>query len=105
MMKNEVLPFALTKRAGKVLLKFRKTDKALYEKVNEAIIAICENPYIGEAKRGDLKGFYSLDVFHQSTNYEICYAIEEDDAGNLVAVILIGTRENFYTELKRYLRL
>lgn len=100
---SEVLPYRLTKRAGKVLLKIRKADKKLYGKINDAIIRICENPNIGEMKKGDLKGFYSLDVFHQSSNYEVCYAIEEDDNGDLIVVILIGPREDSYAELKRYL--
>ena len=102
---SEKLPYRLTKRAGKVLLKIRKADKILFGKINNAIIKICENPHIGEMKKGDLKGFYSLDIFHQSSNYEIFYAIEEDENGNLIAVILIGPRENFYAELKRYLGL
>ena len=101
---SEELSYRLTKHAGKVLLKIRKTDKKLYEKMNEAIKEICESPYIGEEKKGDLKGFYSLNLYHQSGNYEVCYAIEEDVNGNLIAIILIGPRENFYAELKRYLR-
>ncbi len=99
---SELLPYTLTKRAGKVLVKIRKSDKRLYGKINAAILTIRESPYIGEVKKGDLKGFYSVDVFHQSSNYEICYAIEEDENGNLIAIILIDPLENFYTELKRY---
>jgi len=104
-MMSELLPYTLTKRAGKVLLEIRKSDKRLYEKINDAIMKIRESPYIGEVKKGDLKGFYSLDVFHQSGNYEVCYGIKEDQNGDLIAIILIGPRENFYSELKRYLDL
>jgi len=44
---------------------------------------------------GDLSGV--------KTNYELAYTIfEEDD--ETVVVILAGTRENFYEELKRYMK-
>ena len=102
---NKLTPYIFTKRAGKALLKIRKTDKGLYEKINDAITNICLDPYSGEAKRGDLKGFFSLDIFHQGTNYELCYTIKEDENGNLIVIILVGTREDFYSELKRYLGL
>ncbi|WP_438317178.1 type II toxin-antitoxin system RelE/ParE family toxin [Sporosarcina sp. FA9] len=75
----------------------------MYEKINDAITNICLDPFIGDAKKGDLKGFFSLDVFHQASNYELCYKIEEDENGDLIVIILIGPRENFYPELKRYL--
>ena len=57
---------------------------------------------VGEKKTGDLKGFWSLDVFYNKTNYEICYEVREKD-GLLIIVVMIGTRENFYKELKRYI--
>lgn len=38
-----------------------------------------------------------------SPNYEIAYLIYEED-GKLVVVILAGTRENFYQQLKRYIK-
>lgn len=102
---SELLPYRLGKRAIKELKKIRKSDQALYKKMEVAILSIRENPFIGEAKKGDLKGFYCLDVTHVGTNYELCYALEEDEQGNVVIVLLIGPRENFYPELKRYLGL
>ena len=102
---NRSTPYIFTKRAGKILNKIRKSDKKLYEKINYAISKICLDPSVGDAQKGDLKGFFSLDVFHQTSNYELCYKIEEDENGDLIVIILIGTRENFYPELKRYLGL
>ena len=81
-----------------------KRLKALFE---EAILRICEDPDIGEAKKGDLAGIYGYDVFYAGINYEIAYRVRKilDDAGeeHTVVVIMIGSRENFYQELKRYL--
>jgi len=43
-----------------------------------------------------------MDVFHDKTNHEIAYRIIEDGE-QIVIVILAGTQENFYSELKRYM--
>lgn len=59
--------------------------------------------FIGEAKAGDLKGLYSLDIYYNHTNYELAYRISKLENGNIVVIIMAGTRENFYKELKRYL--
>lgn len=66
----------------------------------EIIKKISENPYIGEMKKGDLSGVYGIDVRYDGINYEIAYIIEEVE-GKIVVIILAGTRENFYEELKR----
>ena len=104
-MSDVLLPFQLSKRAGKELKRIKKSDQTLYRKMEEAIISIRIDPDIGEAKKGDLKGYSSLDVHHRSTNYELCYTIRENEDGELVLIILLGPRENFYPELKRYLGL
>ena len=78
-------------------------DKALKDKFQKGIETILEEPGIGEAKSGDLAGVYCLDIYHQKTNYELAYMlVEEDD--ETVVVLLAGTRENFYQELKRYMK-
>ena len=78
-------------------------DKHLKEAMKTALSEISENPYIGKGKTGDLAGIYGYDVFYNKTNYEIAYRIYEEE-GQLVVVILAGTRENFYDELKRYIK-
>lgn len=104
-MSNALLPYQLSKRAAKELKKIKKSDQALYRKMSEAIIAIRLDPDSGDAKKGDLKGYSCLDVHHRGTNYELCYTLRENDEGQLILVILLGPRENFYPELKRYLGL
>ena len=88
-------------KAEKELKKMK--DKNLKEKFRQAIIKISENPYIGEPKKGDLSGIFGYDVFYNKTNYEISYKIYELE-NKRVVVILIGTRENFYNELKKYIK-
>jgi len=78
-------------------------DKVLKDKFRQEIEAILEDPGIGEAKSGDLAGVYCCDIYHQKTNYELAYTLIEQD-GETVVVVLAGTRENFYEELKRYMK-
>ena len=83
---------------------FRKLkDKRLLAKLKDALLLIQENPYIGQAKRGDLSGIYGYDVYQNKTNYEIAYSIFEV-GGKKIVVLLAGTRQNFYEELKRLIK-
>ena len=75
-------------------------DKNLLKSYKSAIEKISINPYIGTAKVGDLRGLYGYDVRYAGTNYELAYKIY-GEPDNLVIIILAGTRENFYHELKR----
>lgn len=87
--------------AAKFLKKINdKKLKALYM---EAIDRIREDHTIGEAKVGDLSGIYGYDIFYNKTNYELAYRVEyvED---KIIVVIMAGTRENFYEQLKRYIK-
>lgn len=98
------LPVRFDKRADKELKKLKRTDKVLFNKLLEAIESIRIDPSIGDPKREDLAGISCVDVKHYRINYEIAYRIELDEHNNVVVVIMVGTRENFYSELKRYLK-
>ena len=87
--------------AAKFLKKLK--DKVLKAAFQHEIDNICHDPSIGEAKQGDLAGVYCRDIYHQKTNYELAYTLIEKD-NEVVVVILAGTRENFYQELKRYMK-
>lgn len=78
-------------------------EKQLKEAYKEALLKLRENPYIGKAKRGDLAGVYGLDVKYKGVNYEIAYTIHENN-GKKILVLLAGSRENFYEQLKQYIR-
>ena len=78
-------------------------EKGLKEAYKKALQKIAQNPYEGETKTGDLSGIYGWDVYYNKTNYEIAYRIYEEN-GKLVVVVLAGSRENFYKELKRYMK-
>ncbi|MBO8161876.1 MAG: type II toxin-antitoxin system RelE/ParE family toxin [Thermosipho sp. (in: Bacteria)] len=78
-------------------------EKPLKAAFQKAIDEILKDPYMGEPKTGDLSGIFCYDIYYNKTNYELAYTIVEDGNSTIV-VILAGTRENFYEELKRYMK-
>jgi len=77
-----------------------KKLKALYQ---DAVNNICEDYTVGQEKTGDLSGIYGYDIYYNKTNYELAYTIERVGE-ELVVVVMAGTRENFYDQLKRYIK-
>ena len=87
--------------AAKFIKKLKdKKLKALYQ---EAVNRIRMDHTIGKPKSGDLSGIYGYDIYYNKTNYELAYRVEyvED---KIIVVIMAGTRENFYDELKKYIK-
>lgn len=87
--------------AAKFIKKLK--DKKLKELYKKAIDEICEDYAVGEEKNGDLSGVFGYDIYYNKTNYELAYTIERVDE-EIVVVIMAGTRENFYDQLKRYMK-
>lgn len=85
-------------------LKSIRKDKPLREKFQEAIKALQLDPSLGDAKKGDLSGVFSFDIRHNKTSYELAYFVEEQENGELLLIILAGTRENFFDKLKLYIK-
>lgn len=77
-----------------------KKLKALYQ---EAVDRIRIDHTVGALKTGDLSGIYGYDIYYNKTNYELAYRVEyvED---KIIVVIMAGTRENIYDELKTYIK-
>lgn len=86
--------------AAKFLKKLK--DKRLKTLYREAIDRILEDHTVGEAKTGDPAGVFGYDIYYNKTNYELAYTVEYVN-DKIVVVIMAGTRENFYDELKRYM--
>lgn len=87
--------------AAKFIKKLK--DKKLKRLYQEAVDKIREDYMVGEAKTGDLSGVYGYDIYYNKTDYELAYTVEYlDDV--VVVVIMAGTRENFYDQLKQYMR-
>jgi len=82
-------------------------DKSLQQLFKNTIATIIENPSIGEKKHADLRGIQCVDIHYNQADYELAYYVTdiENEKGlkeTVVIIMLAGTRENFYKELKRY---
>ncbi|MDR3259938.1 MAG: type II toxin-antitoxin system RelE/ParE family toxin [Fusobacteriaceae bacterium] len=78
-------------------------DKQLKNKFKGAIELISKDYTIGNLKTGDLTGINRYDVYYNKTNYELAYKVEFHE-DKIIIVLLAGTRENFYDELKKYIK-
>lgn len=96
-----MIPVQFSPQAAKYIKKLK--DKKLKKLYQEAIDKIREDYTIGEMKTGDLSGFYGYDIYYNRTNYELAYTVKRVD-GELIVVVMAGARENFYNELKRYVK-
>ena len=61
---------------------------------------ILKDPWIGETKRGDLAGFRVHKFTFHKQQYLIAYKMQGKD----IFFYMIDTHENFYRELKRYMK-
>ena len=76
---------------------YKKLHPTQKQTVNEAVLAVCGNPALGEQKKGDLAGIFVYKFSHNTQLYLLAYTF---DPATLM-LILLGTHENFYQELKR----
>ena len=61
---------------------------------------ISKEPEIGEAKRGNLAGFRVHKFIFHKQQYLIAYRVQGKD----IIFYMIDNHENFYRELKRYIK-
>ncbi len=97
-----MLPVIYTPAAEKYFKKLK--DQKLLNLYKNIISDIRSNPFSGNAKSGDLKGLYSYDIYYNGNNYELAYRIVKLEDDKTIVVLMAGTRENFYKELKRYMK-
>ena len=96
------LTYSSTRKMEKVLKQVEKKNKLLFVELSKHQKEIIDNPLVGYQLKGDLKEFRSLDFKFRKVDLRICYAYYEDD--NHVTFVYTGTRENFYDEVKRYVK-
>lgn len=78
----------------------KRIEPQLLNKIrDEYLPVIKENPTIGNALRGYLQGILSYHFKFQKVQYRIAYVYSEKD--QIITVLMIGKRENFYTVLSR----
>ena len=85
----------------------KKAHKPLQLAIEDAVELVCESPEIGELKVGDLAGIrvYKFRFYRQE--YLVAYRPPVKDSPLEFLIIdfyQVGSHENFYKELKQYLR-
>lgn len=80
--------------------KVKKMSKAEKDVLDREMRKIAENPNIGEEKKGDLKGVFVY-KFKLKTNF---YLLAYRKTGIDLELIMIGSHENYYRDLKSYLK-
>ena len=76
---------------------YKKLNPQQKQDVDTAVEVIVSDPLAGEAKRGDLAGVYVYKF--KSQNQLVLLAYEFDPKTR--RLLLLGSHENFYRELKR----
>ena len=76
---------------------YKKLHQQQKQDVDKAVEVIVSDPLAGEAKRGDLAGVYVYKF--KSQNQLMLLAYEFDPKTR--HLLLLGSHENFYRELKR----
>ena len=91
----------------------KKQHKPLQLVIEDAVEDVCGDPNIGEAKTGDLKGIWVYKFTHNRQRYLMAYRPPTNEQlkeeGVEIELLYIdfyqvGTHENFYAALKKYLK-
>lgn len=80
--------------------KVKKLTSRQKAQLDEAIKAIIKNPCAGEQKKGDLKMVYIHKFYIDKALHLLAYTYTPD----LLELIMLGPHENYYSDLKNYLR-
>lgn len=80
--------------------KVKKFTKAEKKELDKHIRKIIDTPSIGSEKKGDLRGVYVHKFKIQTLQYLLAYRFVGQD----LELIMIGPHENYYRDLKSYLK-
>lgn len=86
--------------------KYNSLKKRLLEplrlELNRQEDAISDNPFLGEPKKSDLKGIRVHKFRFLQEVYLLAYQVDQKQKA--VIFLAVGGHENFYRDLKRYLK-
>lgn len=90
----------------------KKAHKPLQLAIEDVVEDLCANPDIGEAKLGDLVGIWVYKFKFNRQEYLIAYRPPSEEIRGqemdiellIIDFYQVGSHENFYDELKRYLK-
>lgn len=78
----------------------KKLTKAGKDLLDNEVRTIATNPSIGEEKKGDLKGVFVHKFKIKTAQYLLTYRKSGED----LELIMFGLHENYYRDLKQYLK-
>lgn len=87
-------------QSGSFEKKVKKMSKSEKEVLDQEVKKIIENPAIGEEKRGDIKGVFVHKFKLKTALYLLSYRKIGDD----LELVMIGPHENYYRDVKQYLK-
>ena len=85
----------------------KKAHKPLQLAIEDAVWFVCDSPDIGEPQVGDLAGIRVYKFRFNRQEYLVAYRAPVEDLPLEFLIIdfyQVGSHENFYAELKHYLR-
>ena len=85
----------------------KKAHKPLRLAIEDEVEVVCEAPEVGELKLGDLAGIRVHKFWFNRQEYLMAYRLPAKNAPMEFLIIdfyQVGVHENFYKELKQYLR-
>ena len=82
---------------GKKVKKFKKKEKL---ELDNAVKEIANNSSVGTEKKGDLRGIFVYKLKISKTEFLMSYRM----VGENIELITIGPHENYYRDLKSYLK-
>ena len=80
--------------------KVKKMSKSEKDTLDREIRRIAENISMGEEKKGDLRGVF----VHKFKIETIQYLLAYRKVGGNLELLMIGPHENYYRDLKQYLK-
>lgn len=80
--------------------KVKKLNDRQKAQLDDAIRNILRNPFTGEQKKGDLRMVLIYKFHINKALYLLAYSYTPE----LLELIMFGPHENYYSELKRYLK-
>jgi len=78
----------------------KKQARPLQLIIEDEVDKIVKNPALGDSKKGDLAGFRVHKFSYRDRIFLISYRLGESE----LIFFTVGTHENFYRELKRYVK-
>ena len=81
--------------------KVKKMLKQEKELLDQEVLKISQNPSLGEDKKGDLAGVFVHKFKINTTQYLLAYR----KVGQDLDLVMIGPHENYYRDLKQYLKI